>query len=200
MRWCGAFFDVPANRARLKSLEQKTSDPAFWSDQAKAQQILRDRKQVEERLAADEKLVRISGDIETYFQMAHEEKNAVAREGLLAEVNGEIQKAEAYVAELETTTLLSGENDALNAIQTIKSGAGGTESQDWAEMLLRMYLRWAERKNFKTTILDISEGEGAGIKSATIRVEGPNAYGLLSTESGVHRLVRISPFDQAARR
>ncbi len=108
--------------------------------------------------------------------------------------------AETYVSELETTTLLSGENDRSNAILTIKPGAGGTESQDWAEMLLRMYLRWAERKGFRATVIDSTPGEAAGIKSATVRVEGENAYGLLATESGVHRLIRISPFDQAARR
>jgi len=104
------------------------------------------------------------------------------------------------VSQLETTTLLSGENDRSNAIVTIKPGAGGTESQDWAEMLLRMYLRWAERKGLRATVLDLTPGEGAGLKSATVRVEGENAYGLLSAESGVHRLIRISPFDQAARR
>ena len=104
------------------------------------------------------------------------------------------------LAQLETDTLLSGESDRLNAIMTIKPGAGGTESQDWAEMLLRMYLRWAERKGFRASVMDSQPGEGAGIKSATVRVEGENAYGLLSTETGVHRLIRISPFDQAARR
>jgi peptide chain release factor 2 len=108
--------------------------------------------------------------------------------------------AETYVSALETTTLLSGENDRSNAILTIKPGAGGTESQDWAEMLLRMYLRWAERKGFRATVIDSTPGESAGIKSATVRVEGENAFGLLTTESGVHRLIRISPFDQAARR
>ena len=108
--------------------------------------------------------------------------------------------AETYVSELETTTLLSGENDRSNAILTIKPGAGGTESQDWAEMLLRMYLRWAERKGFRATVIDSTPGEAAGIKSATVRMEGENAYGLLAAESGVHRLIRISPFDQAARR
>ena len=105
-----------------------------------------------------------------------------------------------YVGELETATLLSGESDRLNAILTIKPGAGGTESQDWAEMLLRMYLRWAERKGYRAAVLDSQPGEGAGLKSATVRIEGENAYGLLSTETGVHRLIRISPFDQPARR
>jgi len=122
------------------------------------------------------------------------------RDSLLREIESEMAAADAYVSELETLTLLSGENDGLNAIMTIKSGAGGMESQDWAEMLLRMYLRWAERKGFRATVLDLTPGEGAGLKSATLRVEGENAFGFLSTESGVHRLIRISPFDQAARR
>ena len=134
------------------------------------------------------------------MNLAKEESNAVAREGLLAEIDREMTAAETYVSSLETTTLLSGENDRSNAILTIKPGAGGTESQDWAEMLLRMYLRWAERKGFRATVIDSTPGEAAGIKSATVRVEGENAFGLLTTESGVHRLIRISPFDQAARR
>jgi peptide chain release factor 2 len=116
------------------------------------------------------------------------------------EAGKELASAEEFVSELETATLLAGENDGLNAILTIKPGAGGTESQDWAEMLLRMYLRWAERHGLRATLLDSTPGEEAGIKSATVRVEGDNAYGLLSAETGVHRLVRISPFDQAARR
>jgi peptide chain release factor 2 len=119
---------------------------------------------------------------------------------VLAEIGRELAAAEAYVAELETQTLLAGESDRLNAIMTVKPGAGGTESQDWAEMLLRMYLRWAERKGFRAALIDSMPGEEAGLKSATLRVEGENAYGLLAGESGVHRLVRISPFDQAARR
>jgi len=138
--------------------------------------------------------------VETYFHLAQEESDATQREAVLKDISGELDSADKFVSELETQTLLSGESDPLNAIMTIKPGAGGTESQDWAEMLLRMYLRWAEGKNFRTTILDSTPGEEAGLKSATVRIEGENAYGLLSGESGVHRLVRISPFDQAARR
>jgi len=111
-----------------------------------------------------------------------------------------LNSADSYVGELETQTLLAGENDHLNAIMTIKPGAGGTESQDWASILLRMYLRWAERKGISANLLDETPGEEAGIKSATIQFSGENAYGLLAGETGVHRLVRISPFDQAARR
>ena len=112
----------------------------------------------------------------------------------------ELTGADTYVGELETQTLLSGENDHLNAIMTIKPGAGGTESQDWASILLRMYLRWAERRGITANVLDETPGEEAGIKNATVEFSGENAYGLLAGETGVHRLVRISPFDQAARR
>lgn len=140
------------------------------------------------------------GDLEAYLVLAAEESGTADQQQLLAELAGELDKAEKFVAELETRTLLSGESDRLNAIVTIKPGAGGTESQDWAEMLLRLYLRWAERHGFRTAILDITSGEEAGVKAVTFRVEGENAYGMLAGESGVHRLVRISPFDQAARR
>jgi peptide chain release factor 2 len=139
-------------------------------------------------------------DIETYFNLAQEESDDAQRGSLLEDVAKELAAADAYVAELETKTLLAGESDRLNAIVTIKPGAGGTESQDWAEMLLRMYLRWAEQRKFRATVLDSTPGEEAGIKTATVQIEGENAYGLLAGESGVHRLVRISPFDQAARR
>jgi len=141
-----------------------------------------------------------TSDIDTYFHLAHEESNTAQREAILHDIAKELVSADQYVSGLETKTLLSGESDRLNAILTIKPGAGGTESQDWAEMLLRMYLRWAEDKGFKTAVLDSSPGEEAGIKSATVRIEGENAYGMLAGESGVHRLVRISPFDQQARR
>jgi len=162
--------------------------------------VLRDRKRAEEQIAADEKLGSFAGDIETYINLAQEESNAEQRSDLLKDLSREIDTAENYIGELETKTLLSGETDHLNAIMTIKPGAGGTESQDWASILLRMYLRWAERKNMKAELLDETPGEEAGIKSATIQFAGENAYGLLAGETGVHRLVRISPFDQAARR
>jgi peptide chain release factor 2 len=151
-------------------------------------------------IASDAQLARMLDDIETYFHLAEEETDIAQRDSLLQDIEREMAAADAYVSELETLTLLSGENDASNAIMTIKSGAGGLESQDWAEMLMRMYLRWSERKGLRATVLDLAPGEGAGLKSATLRIEGENAYGFLSTESGVHRLIRISPFDQAARR
>jgi peptide chain release factor 2 len=196
----GAIFDVPQNRARLKILEQRTSDPNFWSNQEEAQSVLRDRKRVETQLAADEKLSNLSGDIETYIELAGAETNAQQKEDVLKDLSRELTAAESYIGELETQTLLSGENDHLNAMMTIKPGAGGTESQDWASILLRMYLRWAERNGITANLLDETPGEEAGIKNATILFSGENAYGLLAGETGVHRLVRISPFDQAARR
>ena len=162
--------------------------------------MLRDRKRAEDQVAADDKLASLSSDIETYVNLAQEETNAEQRNDLLKELDRELNAAETFVADLETKTLLSGENDHLNAIMTIKPGAGGTESQDWASILLRMYLRWAERKGMSAEVLDETPGEEAGIKSATIQFAGENAYGMLTGETGVHRLVRISPFDQAARR
>jgi peptide chain release factor 2 len=142
----------------------------------------------------------LTGDIETYINLAQEETNAEQKNELLKDLDRELSSADSFIAELETKTLLSGETDHLNAIMTIKPGAGGTESQDWASILLRMYLRWGERKGMNATVLDETPGEEAGIKSATIQFAGENAYGLLAGETGVHRLVRISPFDQAARR
>ncbi len=162
--------------------------------------MLQERKQLEERLSADEKLARMLSDIETYFNLAKEESNAEQRDSLLNDVAAELKTADTYVSDVETKTLLSGETDAMNAIMTIKPGAGGTESQDWAEMLMRMYMRWAEAHKIGVTLMDSTPGEEAGIKSATLRFEGENAFGLLTGETGVHRLIRISPFDQAARR
>jgi peptide chain release factor 2 len=128
------------------------------------------------------------------FEFAEEDEDS------LSELRALIERLEREVSQVETETLLSGENDQRNAICTIHPGAGGTESQDWAEMLLKMYLKWAERRGFKSEVLDYQPAEEAGIKDATFRVEGEYAYGLLAAEAGVHRLVRISPFDQAARR
>jgi peptide chain release factor 2 len=161
---------------------------------------MQQRKSLDDRINAEKNLAGKISDIDTYFHLAEEEKDDAQRASLLEDVAKEIASADAYVSDLETKTLLAGESDRLNAILTIKPGAGGTESQDWAEMLLRMYLRWAEAKGFRANLLDSTPGEEAGIKSATVQIEGENAYGMLSGENGVHRLVRISPFDQAARR
>ncbi len=197
---CGVIFDAPQYREHLKGLEARVAEPNFWNNQEAAQGVLRERKRAEGQIAADQRLNSISGDIETYIHLAQEETNAEQRNDLLKELDRELAAADSFVSELETRTLLSGENDHLNAIMTIKPGAGGTESQDWASILLRMYLRWAERKAMGASVLDETPGEEAGIKSATVQFSGENAFGLLAGETGVHRLVRISPFDQNARR
>ncbi len=155
---------------------------------------MRERKRLEESLAIDENLARRAGDIAAYFDLARE------GEAVTDDLRKEINDLRDLAEKIETQTLLSGENDLRNAIVTIHPGAGGTESQDWAEMLLRMYLRWAERQGFQADLNEYQAAEEAGIKSATFTVTGDYAYGLLSAEIGVHRLVRISPFDQAKRR
>src|SRR5579884_272069 len=155
---------------------------------------MRERKHLEGELAQVRELQRRTDDIAAYFELARE------GEEVGPELKREITELRELADKLETEVLLSGQNDALSAILTIHPGAGGTESQDWAEMLLRMYLRWAERQGFEATVNDLQPGEEAGIKSATITINGENAYGLLTSEIGVHRLVRISPFDQAKRR
>jgi peptide chain release factor 2 len=155
---------------------------------------MRERKRLEELVSLESDLVRRTEDIGAYFDLAGEGENVTA------ELQRELDTLRELVDRVETETLLSGDNDGLNAIVTIHPGAGGTESQDWAEMLLRMYLRWAERRGFKTEMYDYQPGEEAGVKSATFSVIGENAFGLLTSEIGVHRLVRISPFDQAKRR
>jgi len=162
--------------------------------------VLQRRKQFEDRVNAEKTLASKVSDLDTYFHLAQEETDTVQRESLLVDIAQELSAADAYVSEWETKTLLAGESDRLNAIVTIKPGAGGIDSQDWAEMLLRMYLRWAESKGFHANVLESTPGEEAGIKSATVQIQGENAYGMLAGESGVHRLVRISPFDQQARR
>src|SRR5258705_843574 len=196
----GAIFDAPQYRERLKALEARATDPNCGGNQEAAQAVLRDRKRAEEQIAADEKLTSLSGDIETYIHLAQEETNVEQKNDLLKELDRELNAADTYISELETRTLLSGETDHLNAIMTIKPGAGGTESQDWASILLRMYLRWAERRGMTASVLDETPGVEAGIKSATMQLSGEKAYGLLSGETAVDTLVRISPFDQAARR
>jgi peptide chain release factor 2 len=166
----------------------------LWSNPQRSQQVMREKKRIEHLLATDTDLGRRVDDISAYFDLGKEGENVDA------DLRREIDALRDVVDKLETETLLSGDNDALNAIVTIHPGAGGTESQDWADMLLRMYLRWAERQGFQTVLYDYQPGEEAGLKSATFAVNGEYAYGLLTSEIGVHRLVRISPFDQAKRR
>ena len=170
------------------------AEGGFWQNPETSQKILPSRRRLEERLETDNRLARKLADLDAYFELAREGED-VERE--LREELGSFGKE---VDRVETASLLSGENDRRNAIVTIHPGAGGTESQDWAEMLLRMYRRWAEREGFKFTLMDYQAGEEAGLKSATFSVTGDYAYGLLTSEIGVHRLVRMSPFDAAKRR
>jgi len=165
-----------------------------WADGARSQPLMRERKRLETLLADDAELVRRSEDIDAYFELARE------GEATESDLEREIPALVEYAERLESKTMLSGESDLLNAIVVVHPGAGGTESQDWAEMLMRMYIRWAERQRFKVDINEIQDGDEAGIKSATFTITGEFAYGLLSGETGVHRLVRISPFDSAKRR
>jgi peptide chain release factor 2 len=190
----GGFFDVAAKQAELARIEEQASAPDFWQDQEAAQNLLQQRSRVEKVVNRHKQFESEVADAGVLFEFAEED------EASLSELRELLARLEREIAEAETEMLLSGDNDALNAICTIHPGAGGTESQDWAEMLLRMYLKWAERRGFKTEVLDYQPAEEAGLKSVTFRVEGEYAYGLLAAEAGVHRLVRISPFDQAARR
>ena len=191
---CGAIFDAPAKKAEFEKLESIVSAPDFWNQPEKSQKVMQERKLLETAIQDEAQVASIVSDIDTLFELGRE------GEKVEAELAREMKSLSARLDELETGMLLSGDHDHRNAIVTIHPGAGGTESQDWAEMLLRMYLRWAERKKFEAVVTDRLEGDGAGIKSATFEVNGENAYGLLSSEVGVHRLVRISPFDANARR
>ncbi|MBV9764134.1 MAG: peptide chain release factor 2 [Acidobacteriaceae bacterium] len=189
-----SYLDAPAKQLELQKTEAEISDPDFWNQPEKSQRIMQQRKRLEEAIRNASSIVTATSDIDTLFELAREGEN----------VNGDLGREMKTLGEtleqLETGMLLSGENDARDAIVTIHPGAGGTESQDWAEMLLRMYLRWAERHKFEAVVTDRLEGEGAGIKSATVEISGENIYGQLQSEVGVHRLVRISPFDANARR
>ena len=191
---CGSIFDAPKLTAQLAEIDKQASDPNLWSNPEKSQNVMREKKRLAHILATETDLARRCSDIEAYFELGRE------GEDVTADIRRETDKLRDLVDKLETETLLSGENDARNAIITIHPGAGGTESQDWAEMLMRMYLRWAERQGFSTVLNDYQPGEEAGIKSATFSVSGDYAFGMLTSEIGVHRLVRISPFDQAKRR
>ncbi|HLL70196.1 MAG TPA: peptide chain release factor 2 [Pyrinomonadaceae bacterium] len=192
----GGFFDVAAKQEELKRIEGQASAEGFWNDQEEAQKLLQQRSRLERVISRHQNFESAVEDAGVLFEFAEAGEDAES----LKELRALVERLEREIAEAETEMLLAGENDARNAICTIHPGAGGTESQDWAEMLLRMYLKWAERRGFKAEIIDYQPGEEAGIKSATFRVEGEYAYGLLAAEAGVHRLVRISPFDQAARR
>ncbi len=192
----GGAFDWDALTKRAQELEAEASRPDLWDKREHAEQVLREKRAVERELNFFDRLNQTLEDTSVLLELAVEMEDA----GTFGEVS---QKIAALASELdgaELRRLLGGEHDPSNAILSINSGAGGTDACDWAEMLLRMYLRWAERGGMKTQILDLQEGEEAGIRSVTVTVDGDYAYGYLKTEEGVHRLVRISPFDSQSRR
>ncbi len=191
-----AALDLEGARREVEELEEKTGDANFWNDLEASQKVLRRTKQLKNKLEHHAKLVSQWEDLTTLVEMAMEEDDG----SLLPEVEEGYAKLESSLEEAQLSTLLTGEYDASNAILTLHAGAGGTEAQDWCQMLFRMYTRWAERHDFAWKTLDYEPCDDAGIKSATIAIEGENAYGFLKSENGVHRLVRISPFDANARR
>jgi peptide chain release factor 2 len=191
---CGGIFEAAHSPQEVADLEKRISHPDFWKDQAEAQKVLQRRRRIEEDTTLRDSLKRRSDDLGVLVEWANQ------GEDVSADLARSLDELEREVEAAETKKMLGGEHDRKNAIVTIHPGAGGTESQDWAEMLLRMYLKWTERRGFKREIIDYQPGEEAGIKSTTLTVSGEYAFGLLSAEAGVHRLVRISPFDQAARR
>ena len=191
-----AALDLEGARREVDELEEKTGDPNFWNDVAASQKVLQRTKQLKNKLENHARLTSQWEDLTTLVEMAMEEDDA----SLLSEVQEGYDKLESALEEANLATLLTGEYDASNAILTLHAGAGGTEAQDWCQMLFRMYTRWGERHNFTVKTLDYEDGDEAGIKSAAISIEGENAYGFLRSENGVHRLVRISPFDANARR
>jgi len=186
-------FDPDALRARLAELEAAMGEPGFWDDQARAARISAEQARVSRRLERYEQLTGEARDLGELAEIA-------AEDGELDEVDAAVQALKRQLDRLTEDALFTGEYDAGDAVVSVHAGTGGTDAQDWAEMLLRMYLRWAADRGFKTEVLEASAGEEAGLKSATFTAQGENAYGILKAERGVHRLVRLSPFDQAHRR
>ncbi|MBC8569744.1 peptide chain release factor 2 [Zongyangia hominis] len=189
-------IDYDGKKTELNDLEEQAQDPYFWNDAERSQKVMQRTKVVKSAVEGYEALCTGYDDIMTMIEIANEEED----ESLYDEAKAEFDKLSSNVESQKLTTLLSGEYDDKNAILTFHAGAGGTEAQDWAQMLYRMYTRWAERHGFKYKILDYLDGDEAGIKSASILIEGLNAYGFLRSENGVHRLVRVSPFDASGRR
>jgi peptide chain release factor 2 len=190
----GGGFDESRLDRELTELETQTSAPDFWRDQETAQQVMQRRRRLEGDKALAETLRRHTDDLSVLVEWAR------GGEDVTADLTRGLESFQRDVDSAEVRTMLSGDLDRKNAIVAIHPGAGGTESQDWAEMLMRMYMRWIERRNFGREIIDLQPGDEAGIKSVTFLVTGDYTYGLMAAEAGVHRLVRISPFDQAARR
>jgi peptide chain release factor 2 len=196
LKRCGGIFDTPAKEARLKELTRLIEAPDFWNNQVKANTVLKEKAALERSLKDLTVITQRLGDVEAMIELAAEEGG----ETMHAELSAELSRLQADLGRAEISALLSGEHDIANAIVSLHPGAGGTEAQDWAEMLMRMYLRWAEKNGYKSEILDYQAGEEAGVKSVTFTVSGDYAYGKLKAEAGIHRLVRISPFDANKRR
>jgi len=188
--WC--VFDLPQSEAQLEQLQKQSQDPHLWEDSETAQRVMKQLSTLRDELEGWQSLRQAIADA---LDLA-----SLEDEGLRQELTAEVEAIEAQVEERSFYAMLSGKHDRGNALLAVHAGAGGTDSQDWAAMLQRMYLRWAEMRGFKTEILDTTEGEEAGIKSVTIAVDGAYAFGYLRAEKGVHRLVRLSPFDAAHRR
>lgn len=192
----GGIFDYEGKQERLTEVLRELEDPTVWNDQERAQTLGRERSALEEVVVTLDELINGLADAAELLEMAVEEGDEAA----VTSIEDELTGFEKLVSDLEFRRMFSGETDPCNAFVDIQAGSGGTEAQDWAEMLLRMYLRWGEHRGFKTELIEVSAGEVAGIKSATIRYEGEYAFGWLRTEIGVHRLVRKSPFDSGNRR
>ncbi len=197
---CGGIFDVEGRRSAFAALQERAAAPDFWHDQNRAREVIAQTNALRALLEPYDEMARRFSDAELFLAMAAEEKEDRAREEAAREAAQALDRAEALRKDLELRTLLGGKLDPNNAYLNLHAGAGGTESCDWADMLLRMYTRYLERKGFEHHILDVQPGDEAGIKSATIHVVAPYAYGFLKAERGVHRLVRISPFDSNKRR
>ncbi|MCB0865569.1 MAG: peptide chain release factor 2 [Solirubrobacterales bacterium] len=188
------YLDPAGLQSEVERLEGEMQAPGFWDDQENAAKVSAEHTRAKRKIDLWEGISQDADDLADLAEMAVED------EEIAAELGSQLTSIESRLAELEEQRLFSGEHDAGDAVVTVRSGAGGTDSQDWAEMLLRMYLRWAEARGFKVEMKEASEGEEAGLKSATFLVHGENAYGLFAAERGVHRLVRISPFDSQSRR
>jgi len=196
---CGGIFDVDNKRKRIAELEQVMAQPGFWDSQEKAQKVIGESNQLKHSIDELEKFQQQLGDIDAMVELVEESDEAEGAE-YAAEITASAEKMIAALDTLEIQSFLNGPHDRSNAILSINPGAGGTESCDWAEMLLRMYTRWAERRGFDVELQDLQDGDEAGISGATLLISGPNAYGYAKAERGVHRLVRISPFDSNKRR
>lgn len=194
-RW-GTLFDIARLKKKVASLEEKSGAPDFWDDMEKAQRILQQIKGMQERISKYKKLINEYEDAITLVQMAREDYDTE----IAAEAKIEAKQFLENYESMRISTLLDGEYDGNNVILSLHAGAGGTEACDWATMLLRMYTRWAESQGYKVEVLDYLPGDEAGVKSVTLKINGDNAYGYLKSEKGIHRLVRISPFDSSGRR